>query len=142
MSGPKNPQKNLRPFYANHSAEHLKEALRRMHLVRKFEETAEDSYVRGLTHGTMHLSIGQEASVISKSLSQISLEMKDLAARAQARKLQLAEYQGGTTTISNLGMYGVEQITAIINPPQQPYWRLVQVSNNLCQLKNFLLQKH
>ncbi len=54
----------------------------------------------------------------SKSLSQISTEMKDLATRARARKLQPAEYKGGTTTISNLGMYGIEQFTAIINPPQ------------------------
>lgn len=53
----------------------------------------------------------------TKSLSQISKEMKDLATRARARKLVPAEYQGGTTTISNLGMYGIEQFTAIINPP-------------------------
>ncbi len=53
----------------------------------------------------------------TKSLSQISKEMKDLATRARARKLLPAEYQGGTTTISNLGMYGIEQFTAIINPP-------------------------
>lgn len=54
----------------------------------------------------------------TKSLSQISKEMKDLATRARVRKLLPAEYQGGTTTISNLGMYGIEQFTAIINPPQ------------------------
>jgi len=53
----------------------------------------------------------------TKSLSQVSKEMKDLATRARARKLLPAEYQGGTTTISNLGMYGIEQFTAIINPP-------------------------
>ena len=55
---------NARPFYAEHTAEQLKEALRRMWLVRRFEEMAEDAYVRGLTYGTMHLSIGQEASAI------------------------------------------------------------------------------
>jgi pyruvate dehydrogenase E2 component (dihydrolipoamide acetyltransferase) len=54
----------------------------------------------------------------TKTLSQISKEMKDLATRARTRKLLPAEYQGGTTTISNLGMYGIEQFTAIINPPQ------------------------
>jgi pyruvate dehydrogenase E2 component (dihydrolipoamide acetyltransferase) len=54
----------------------------------------------------------------TKSLSQISIEMKDLAARARTRKLQTAEYTGGTTAISNLGMFGIEQFTAIINPPQ------------------------
>jgi pyruvate dehydrogenase E2 component (dihydrolipoamide acetyltransferase) len=54
----------------------------------------------------------------TKSLSQISIEMRDLAARARARKLQPPEYQGGSTSISNLGMFGIEQFTAIINPPQ------------------------
>jgi pyruvate dehydrogenase E2 component (dihydrolipoamide acetyltransferase) len=53
-----------------------------------------------------------------KSLSRISIEMKDLAAKARARRLQPAEYQGGTAAISNLGMYGIEQFAAIINPPQ------------------------
>jgi pyruvate dehydrogenase E2 component (dihydrolipoyllysine-residue acetyltransferase) len=54
----------------------------------------------------------------TKTLSQISKEMKDLATRARARKLMPAEYQGGATTISNLGMYGIEQFTAIIKPPR------------------------
>jgi pyruvate dehydrogenase E2 component (dihydrolipoamide acetyltransferase) len=54
----------------------------------------------------------------SKTLSTISTEMKELAARARARKLQPAEYQGGSAAISNLGMFGVEQFSAIINPPQ------------------------
>jgi pyruvate dehydrogenase E2 component (dihydrolipoamide acetyltransferase) len=53
-----------------------------------------------------------------KTLSEISTEMKDLAARARARKLQAHEYQGGSAAVSNLGMYGVESFTAIINPPQ------------------------
>jgi pyruvate dehydrogenase E2 component (dihydrolipoamide acetyltransferase) len=57
-------------------------------------------------------------SAESKSLSQLSSEMKDLATRARARKLQSSEYQGGSAAISNLGMFGVEQFTAIINPPQ------------------------
>ncbi len=54
----------------------------------------------------------------SKTLSQISLEVKDLATRARARKLQPAEYQGGTSAVSNLGMFGIEEFAAIINPPQ------------------------
>jgi pyruvate dehydrogenase E2 component (dihydrolipoamide acetyltransferase) len=54
----------------------------------------------------------------SKTLGQIGLEVKDLAARAKDRKLQPSDYAGGTTTISNLGMYGVESFAAIINPPQ------------------------
>ena len=53
----------------------------------------------------------------TKTLSAISTEMKDLAARARQRRLAPAEYQGGTTAISNLGMFGIEQFTAIINPP-------------------------
>jgi len=57
-------------------------------------------------------------SAEAKTLKQISNEMKDLAARAKARKLQPADYQGGTAAISNLGMFGVESFTAIINPPQ------------------------
>ncbi|MGC1697041.1 MAG: pyruvate dehydrogenase complex dihydrolipoamide acetyltransferase [Pseudolabrys sp.] len=54
----------------------------------------------------------------SKSLSVISNEMRDLAARARARKLKPNEYQGGTTSVSNLGMYGIKDFTAVINPPQ------------------------
>ena len=53
----------------------------------------------------------------TKSLSTISSEMKDYAARARARKLKPDEYQGGTTAVSNLGMYGIKDFTAVINPP-------------------------
>ncbi|HET7493407.1 MAG TPA: pyruvate dehydrogenase complex dihydrolipoamide acetyltransferase [Bradyrhizobium sp.] len=53
----------------------------------------------------------------TKSLATISGEMKDFAARARARKLKPDEYQGGTTAISNLGMYGIKDFTAVINPP-------------------------
>jgi pyruvate dehydrogenase E2 component (dihydrolipoamide acetyltransferase) len=53
-----------------------------------------------------------------KSLSTISAEMKDLAARARDKKLKPADYQGGSSAISNLGMYGVREFSAIINPPQ------------------------
>jgi pyruvate dehydrogenase E2 component (dihydrolipoamide acetyltransferase) len=54
----------------------------------------------------------------TKSLSAISAEMKDLAARARERKLLPHEYQGGSASVSNLGMYGVREFSAIINPPQ------------------------
>ena len=54
----------------------------------------------------------------SKSLSTISNEMKDLAARARTRKLKPLEYQGGTSSVSNLGMFGISHFTAVINPPQ------------------------
>lgn len=51
------------------SADQLKDALKKMYLIRKFEEGAEDSYTRGLIHGTMHLSIGQEASAVGSCMS-------------------------------------------------------------------------
>jgi pyruvate dehydrogenase E2 component (dihydrolipoamide acetyltransferase) len=54
----------------------------------------------------------------SKSVAQISADMKDLASRAKARKLKPEEYQGGSSAVSNLGMYGMKQFTAVINPPQ------------------------
>ena len=53
----------------------------------------------------------------TKTLAQISAEMKDLAARARKRRLAPHEYQGGTTAISNLGMYGIQEFSAVINPP-------------------------
>lgn len=49
---------------------------------------------------------------------QISASVKDLASRARANKLKPEEFQGGCFTISNLGMYGISQFSAIINPPQ------------------------
>ena len=52
-----------------YSAEKLKDALKKMYLIRKFEEGAEESYMRGLIHGTMHLSIGQEASAVGSCMS-------------------------------------------------------------------------
>ncbi|HEY2755000.1 MAG TPA: pyruvate dehydrogenase complex dihydrolipoamide acetyltransferase [Pseudolabrys sp.] len=54
----------------------------------------------------------------TKSISAISNAMRDLAARARARKLKPHEYQGGTSSVSNLGMYGIKDFTAVINPPQ------------------------
>jgi pyruvate dehydrogenase E2 component (dihydrolipoamide acetyltransferase) len=53
----------------------------------------------------------------SQPLSAISSQMKDFAARARARKLKPEEYQGGTSAVSNLGMYGIKDFTAVINPP-------------------------
>ncbi len=53
----------------------------------------------------------------TKTLSTISNEMKDFAARARSRKLKPEEYQGGTTAVSNLGMFGISHFTAVINPP-------------------------
>ncbi len=54
----------------------------------------------------------------TKRLSQIAVEMKDLAARARDGKLKPEEFTGGTASLSNLGMYGIKQFDAVINPPQ------------------------
>lgn len=54
----------------------------------------------------------------TKSLSAISTEVKDLAARAKDNKLKPEEFQGGTASISNMGMFGIKQFEAVINPPQ------------------------
>jgi pyruvate dehydrogenase E1 component alpha subunit len=59
---------NARPFYQRYGAAELKEALRKMYLIRRFEEGAEEAYMRGLIHGTMHLSIGQEASAVGSTM--------------------------------------------------------------------------
>lgn len=53
-----------------------------------------------------------------KGITDINKEVRDLASRAKEGKLKPNEYQGGTISISNLGMYGVEDFCAIINPPQ------------------------
>ncbi|MCL6683285.1 pyruvate dehydrogenase complex dihydrolipoamide acetyltransferase [Sphingomonas alba] len=58
------------------------------------------------------------ADANSKTLSKISTEMHDLASRAKDGKLQPAEYQGGTASLSNMGMFGIKHFEAVINPPQ------------------------
>jgi pyruvate dehydrogenase E2 component (dihydrolipoamide acetyltransferase) len=58
------------------------------------------------------------ADAANKAISAISTQMMDLAARAKEGKLQPAEYQGGTASISNMGMFGIKQFDAVINPPQ------------------------
>ncbi len=65
---PNKAGKNVRPFYAKYSKDELREALRKMHIIRKFEEGAEDLYQRGLSYGTMHLSVGQEASAVGSTM--------------------------------------------------------------------------
>ena len=77
---------------------------------------ASDVGVAVAVEGGLFTPIIRSAEV--KSLSRISIEMKDLAAKARARRLGPADYQGGTTAVSNLGMYGIEEFAAIINPPQ------------------------
>jgi pyruvate dehydrogenase E2 component (dihydrolipoyllysine-residue acetyltransferase) len=69
-----------------------------------------------LEGGGLHTPVIRNAEV--KSLSEVSNEMRDLAARARSKRLAPHEYQGGSTTISNLGMYGIDRFDAVINPPQ------------------------
>ena len=77
-------------------------------------------------HSDIGVAVALEGGLIApiirnaetKSLSILSAEMKGLAARAREKKLKPAEYQGGSSAISNLGMYGVREFAAIINPPQ------------------------
>jgi pyruvate dehydrogenase E2 component (dihydrolipoamide acetyltransferase) len=69
-----------------------------------------------LEGGGLHTPVIRDAEI--KSLSEISNEVRDLAARARSKRLAPHEYQGGSTTISNLGMYGIDRFDAVINPPQ------------------------
>lgn len=96
---------NQRPELSALSDETLRDALSKMHLIRKFEEEAEQSYMRGLIHGTMHLSIGQEASAVGTCLH---LEPQDYIlsthrghghciAKGAEPKLMFAEFFGKET---------------------------------------------
>ena len=65
--------------------------------------------------GGLFTPVLQDADM--KSLSALSAQMKDMASRARERKLAPSEYQGGSFAISNLGMFGVDNFDAIVNPP-------------------------
>ncbi len=86
---------------------------------------AEDRILR-FRHSDIGIAVAIDGGLITpvirqaelKPLSAISAEMRELAERARARKLKPNEYQGGSSAISNLGMYGVREFAAIINPPQ------------------------
>ncbi len=79
------------------------------------QHTASDVGVAVSVEGGLFTPVVRSAH--AKTLSQISIEMKNLATRARAKKLKPEEYQGGTTAVSNLGMFGIEEFSAIINPP-------------------------
>ena len=86
---------------------------------------AQDRILR-FEHSDIAVAVALEGGLIApvirnaeqKMLSAISNEVKELAARARAKKLKPSEYEGASSTISNLGMYGVREFAAIINPPQ------------------------
>jgi len=78
-------------------------------------------------HGSIHIAMAVAIedglitpvirNVDQKGLTQISKESKELAQKARDRKLQPEEWEGSTFSVSNLGMFGIEEFTAIINPP-------------------------
>jgi pyruvate dehydrogenase E2 component (dihydrolipoamide acetyltransferase) len=86
----------------------------------------EDGRIAMHKHADVSVAVAIEGGLITpvikdadlKGLAAISAEMKDLAARARDRKLKPEEYQGGTFSISNLGMFGVTSFASVINPPQ------------------------
>ncbi len=86
----------------------------------------EDGRIAMHKHADVSVAVAIEGGLITpiikdadqKGLAQISTEMKDLATRARDRKLKPEEYQGGTFSLSNLGMFGISSFSSIINPPQ------------------------
>ena len=82
---------------------------------RVLQMEASDISVAVAIEGGLFTPVLQDAE--AKPLSQLAVEMKDLAARARNRKLAPHEYQGGSFAISNLGMFGIENFDAVINPP-------------------------
>lgn len=86
----------------------------------------QDKVIRYYEHADIGVAVAIEEGLITpivraadqKSLSEIAAEVRDLAARARNRKLRPEEFLGATFSISNLGMFGIEEFTAIINPPE------------------------
>ena len=86
----------------------------------------QDKVVRYYEHADIGVAVAIEDGLITpivrsadqKSLSQIAAEVRDLAARARNRKLRPEEFMGATFSISNLGMFGIDEFTAVINPPE------------------------
>jgi len=86
----------------------------------------QDDHIRQYTHSNISVAVSIPGGLITpiiycaeqKGLCDISTEMKDLSSRARSGKLRPEEFQGGSFSISNLGMYGIKQFNAIVNPPQ------------------------
>jgi pyruvate dehydrogenase complex dihydrolipoamide acetyltransferase, long form len=86
----------------------------------------QDKFIRYYEHADIGVAVAIEDGLITpvirsadqKSLSEIASEVKELAERARSRKLKPEEYTGATFSISNLGMFGIDEFTAVINPPE------------------------
>ena len=86
----------------------------------------QDKFVRYYEHADIGVAVAIEDGLITpvvraadqKSLSQIAAEVRELAERARSRRLKPEEYTGATFSISNLGMFGIDEFTAVINPPE------------------------
>ena len=86
----------------------------------------QEKFVRYYEHADIGVAVAIEDGLITpvvraanqKSLSQIAAEVRELADRARSRKLKPEEYTGATFSISNLGMFGIDEFTAVINPPE------------------------
>ena len=86
----------------------------------------QEKFVRYYEHADIGVAVAIEDGLITpvvraadqKSLSQIASEVRELAERARAKRLQPEEYTGATFSISNLGMFGIDEFTAVINPPE------------------------
>jgi pyruvate dehydrogenase E2 component (dihydrolipoamide acetyltransferase) len=86
----------------------------------------QDKTIRYYEHADIGVAVATENGLItpvvraadSKSLLEIAVEVRELAERARARKLKIEEFTGATFSISNLGMFGIDEFTAVINPPE------------------------
>jgi pyruvate dehydrogenase E2 component (dihydrolipoamide acetyltransferase) len=86
----------------------------------------QEKFVRYYEHADIGVAVAIEDGLITpvvraadqKSLSQIASEVRELAERARSRKLKPEEYTGATFSVSNLGMFGIDEFTAVINPPE------------------------
>ena len=86
----------------------------------------QEKFIRYYQHADIGVAVAIEDGLITpviraadqKSLSQIATEVRELAERARSRKLKPEEYTGATFSISNLGMFGIDEFTAVINPPE------------------------
>jgi pyruvate dehydrogenase E2 component (dihydrolipoamide acetyltransferase) len=93
---------------------------------RQVNASFQDKIVRYYEHADIGVAVAVEEGLITpivraadqKSLSEIAAEVRDLAGRARERKLRPEEYMGASFSISNLGMFGIDEFTAVINPPE------------------------